>query len=135
MYKVYKRIKENTNPKFISLNELPIDPYDSSEAISLVVENNGDDFIYQKFEIKTLTVDYMKELTNNFENIVEVFNKTAKKSQIKIVDKYVKMLLEDKLLFPDNLVILDYKEVVDGNHRVIAGIKANKELLYIDLSD
>jgi len=77
----------------------------------------------------------MKELTNNFENILEVFNKTAKKSQIKIVDKYVKTLLEDTLLFPDNLVILDYKEVIDGNHRVIAGIKANKDLLYIDLSD
>jgi hypothetical protein len=133
--KVSDLLSESIHPKEISLNELPIDLYDPSEAVSLVVENNGDDFIYQKFEIKTLTVDYMKQLTNNFENILEVYNRNAKKSQNKIVEKYVKMLLEDKLLFPDNLVILDYKEVVDGNHRVIAGIKSNKELLYIDLSD
>lgn len=134
MYKVYKRITESA-PKSISLKELPIDLYDETEAISLALENYGDDIVFKKFEVKTITPEEMKYLQNNFMDIEEAFEQKATTKQHKIVNRYIDKMEKGSLTFPDNLIILDGKEVIDGNHRVIAGIKSNTSLLYIDISD
>jgi len=78
--------------------------------------------------IHTMHSDELKNLENSNANILNSF-RNANKTQRDIVKRKIEHFDHERI------VVLYGKEVIDGNHHIIAAIRAKKSIRYIDLSE
>lgn len=101
---------------------------DSSERIGLAVDERGSSFVDEPFQVGKMKPSALTKLRCNGEPILQAF---------KGAEAWQKRLVKQKTnAFDANrIVVLDGREIIDGNHHVVAAIQADQPILYIDIGE
>jgi hypothetical protein len=126
LFKKYKmQITENSTVK---LNDIYDDEIDEDELLFHYID---DDMMNYPYTVREIIPKDAKNLLTAIGDmtILDAFKHYADKEQ--------KNMIKDKIKhFDDNrIIVLHGKKVLDGNHHLIAAIKLNKKIRFIDLSE
>ena len=120
----------NFSDNTISLRALLEDANDDEIIWTLINYND----LEQELPIKPLENSRLHSLISATSGIpvIQSFEENANKHNWEIVNHYIKHKPLNNI---DDIVILEGDRVIDGHHRIVAAIKANYSLQYVDLLD
>ena len=115
----------------VTLAQLDLDRADEGELLWQYVGNMD---MHKPLEVHTLDPADIAALSAGGRTLVASF-KSASTLQRKIVAAYAAQLKAGTLTDLERIIVVYVDALVDGHHRAMAALKANKPLLCVDLSE
>lgn len=128
-YRITAMTNEEQNNS-ITLSDLYINDYpDDDELIWNYVGRGDFDIPFTIKTIRPVALDQILTNQYNVEHIDDLFDK-MEPEQEDIVQDY-----KDDPKLSDRIIVLSSDRIVDGNHKALAAVLANKPIKYIDIAE
>jgi len=115
-----------------TLRKLGITVRDDSEIVWNVISERDLD---SPLPVHPISVESLNDIEVRGESLMEVYQQNSTSRQRNLVTKYVKDLNSGKMSEMERTIIFSGDLLLDGYHRSIAAILAEKPLLFVDVEE
>lgn len=124
-----KKVNEDTN-KTITLADIYDGAYpDDDEVIWNYVGDSDFDIPFTVQTIQPIVLDQILTMQYGVDHIEDLYD-IMQPEQIEIIDDY-----KNDSNLSHQVIVLNQDRIIDGNHRAVAAVLANKPIKYIDVSE
>jgi hypothetical protein len=124
-----EQVAESVN-KTITLADIYDGAYpDDDEVIWNYVGDGDFDIPFTLQTIQPMTLDQILTMQYGVDHIEDLYDK-MQPEQIEIIDDY-----KNDSNLSHQVIVMNQDRIVDGNHRAVAAVLANKPIKYIDISE